>query len=710
MATQIHSPRSARHARILIVDDEADLRELLELSILRMGHEVESVGTVTEALEKLTLGNYQLVLTDMRLPDGMGLEIVRFITESKHSEQQNTPVAVITAYGSADNAVEALKAGAFDYVAKPIALEQLRQLVQNALGTQPITPASKVSAPPQAKSLLGQSPAMDAIRATLQRFAASMAPVVIYGESGSGKERAARTIHEHSSRKEQPFIPVNCGAIPENLMEAEFFGYMKGAFTGAEKEHRGFFQAAHGGTLLLDEVADLPLAMQVKLLRAIQERKVRKVGATAEEAVDVRILSATHKNLGQMVEKGLFRQDLYYRLNVLSVVMPPLRERPEDILSLATHTLNKLADRYTCAPKHLSADATEAIQHYAFPGNVRELENILERAWAFAEGDIIYAAHFDLPKAVAPNGLDTQSLLTEPPAVPQSNVVNAATDAMWAHEHIKTTRSTPLQHTSRAPAVVSDTAEFTLPLDLQKYLGEIEGRAIEYALSQTGFNRTHAAKLLGLTFRQLRYRMQQLGIKEEKGSDGIDSQGWWLTAQRIASPNFDERPRGTSLDLIVLHNISLPPGEFDGKHIEAFFCNQLDANAHPYFATIAGVRVSAHFLITRSGVCKQFVACQDRAWHAGLSDFMGRDRCNDFSIGIELEGTDTENFTPEQYDCLAQLVPSLLQRYPTIRALAGHSDIAPSRKTDPGPHFDWQHFANLCDLGEQYFPYGITAR
>jgi two-component system response regulator PilR (NtrC family) len=368
--------------RILIVDDEADLRELLEITLVKMGLDMDSAPNLAVARDYLATTEYALVLTDMRLPDGLGIELVQEIT----AQYKNTPVAVITAFGSADNAVVALKAGAFDYLSKPVGLEQLRVMVRSALRISQAGSADKSNLKPVAPTalrLMGQSDVMQALRAQIARLARSMAPVAISGESGSGKELAARDIHAQSARNDKPFIAVNCGAIPETLMEAEFFGYRKGAFTGAVDDRDGFFQAANGGTLLLDEVADLPLAMQVKLLRAIQERRVRKVGATAEEPVDVRIISATHQNLHDCVGKGSFRQDLYYRLNVIELNLPPLRERLDDIALLADTILTRLGggERTTLAPA-----ALQALRAYSFPGNVRELENILERALAFANG------------------------------------------------------------------------------------------------------------------------------------------------------------------------------------------------------------------------------------------------------------------------------------------------------------------------------------
>src|SRR6185295_1167818 len=317
-------------------------------------------------------GRFQLCLTDMRLPDGEGLDLVRHIS----SLRSDLPVAVITAFGSAENAVAALKAGAFDYVSKPVGLEQLRALVRSALSL----PAQ---APAKDQKLLGESAPLAQVRSLIAKLARTQAPVYISGESGSGKELAARLIHENGARRERPFVPVNCGAIPEALVESEFFGYKKGAFTGAAEDREGFFQAASGGTLFLDEVADLPLAMQVKLLRAIQERRVRKVGATQEDAVDVRIICATHQKLAALVAAGRFRQDLFYRLNVIELAMPPLRECREDVAALAAAVLARLAPAGGARPE-LTAEALAALAQYAFPGNIRELENILERAVALS--------------------------------------------------------------------------------------------------------------------------------------------------------------------------------------------------------------------------------------------------------------------------------------------------------------------------------------
>ena len=444
-------------ARVLVVDDEADIRELLDLTLARMGLSADCAGTVAEARKFLEREQYSLCLTDMRLPDGEGLDIVRLIG----AQYGETPVAVITAYGSADNAVAALKAGAFDYLAKPVALEQLRTLIKSALNLPQIDEAqggASVAAISTTGQLTGESPAIVYVREMIGKLARSQAPVYISGESGSGKELAARLVHGQSARHAAPFVPVNCGAIPENLMESEFFGYRKGAFTGADSDRDGFFQAANGGTLFLDEVADLPLAMQVKLLRAIQEKKVRKVGAANEELVDVRILSATHQKLKDCVDAGRFRQDLYYRLNVIELKMPALRERQEDIPLLVEAALSRIC---MAKPPVLSAEAMHALGIYAYPGNVRELENILERATALCMDGRVELD--DLQLAVE-SGMDG----------------DVGRDGETLDDH----------------------------------MNRIEKQVILEALGKTSFNRTAAARLLGVTFRSLRYRIERLGIEE----------------------------------------------------------------------------------------------------------------------------------------------------------------------------------------------------
>ena len=486
--------RGARVPRVLVVDDEKDLRELMELTLVGMGLDVDVAVDLSHARSLLAAQKYALCLTDMRLPDGNGLELVRLIGASS----PETPVAVITAFGSAENAVAALKAGAFDYLAKPVALESVRNLVRSAIRLPAAAPSTR-SAPAEPPAdptarMLGVSSAVAEVRAQILRLARSMAPVAITGESGSGKELAARLIHESGARARQPFVAVNCGAIPETLMEAEFFGHRKGAFTGADQERDGFFQAASGGTLFLDEVADLPLAMQVKLLRAIQEKRVRKVGATMEEQVDVRVISATHQDLAQCVAAGRFRQDLYYRLNVIELKLPPLRERPEDIPVLAETVLDSLARRAGLASSpRLSSITLRYLQSYPFPGNVRELENLLERAMAFSNGETINVEDLGLRPA------------SESPENERAADEAAASEAG--------AKAAPASGAPAAPERrVVRISEEGIPDSLPDYLEQLEREAIQRALEKTRFNRTAAAKLLGITFRALRYRMQRLGL------------------------------------------------------------------------------------------------------------------------------------------------------------------------------------------------------
>jgi two-component system response regulator PilR (NtrC family) len=512
---------------ILVVDDEADLRELLEISLRRMGHDVVLAGGLAEAREALSRQRFSLVLTDMRLGDGLGIELVRQLSATA----DRTPVAVITAYGSAENAVEALKAGAFDYIAKPLSLDQLRSLVLNALGRQQREPdPGNADLAERTNDLLpGHSPAMQEVRRSLMRLARSMAPVVISGESGSGKERAARAIHALSARAARPFVAVNCGAIPENLMEAEFFGYVKGAFTGADSDRQGFFQAANGGTLMLDEVADLPLTMQVKLLRALQERRVRKIGESREEPVDVRVVCASHQNLARLVAAGRFREDLFYRLNVLELRMPTLRERAEDVPVLAGVLLEQLASRYgDPRPKRLTRPALQQLCAYPFPGNVRELENLLERAYAFAEGESIdvddlgalgaeieRSPLFHRTREAQVAGMPVPGHSMAPPPV------TGWPDAVYMPSPVPAPGTTGIPQPAARVAEPAPLAEppvpnVALPVDLPAYLESVERTVILAALDQTGFNRTAAAKLLSLSFRQLRYRMQQLGIRDPR--------------------------------------------------------------------------------------------------------------------------------------------------------------------------------------------------
>jgi two-component system response regulator PilR (NtrC family) len=450
---------------VLIVDDEADIRELLVLTLTRMGVDADTASSVAEARRALENRAYDLALTDMRLPDGDGLDVLRHIAEL----YGNTPVAVITAYGSTENAVAALKAGAFDYLAKPIKLEQLRPLVMSALKLPKPVLARRASigetTPPGVPRLLGESAPMQRAREMIARLSRSQAPVYLTGESGSGKEVAARLIHLGSARADGPFVAVNCGAIPENLMESEFFGYRKGAFTGAENDRIGYLQAAQKGTLFLDEVGDLPLAMQVKLLRVIQEKKVRRLGDTHEDPIDVRIISATHRNLADQVEAGEFRQDLFYRLNVIELKMPSLREIPEDIPLLVTAVIERLARQNGVPVPQITEEALMALRRYDFPGNVRELENILERALALCSDNAIRESDLYLTQA-----------------------------------------------TSKDKLAPLDGALGTRGLPLHDFLDQVEREIILKALETTRFNKTAAAKLLGITFRSLRYRLDRLGI------------------------------------------------------------------------------------------------------------------------------------------------------------------------------------------------------
>ncbi len=450
---------------ILIVDDESDILELLELTLARMGMEVKRAMNINDAKHMLALHHFDLCLTDMRLPDGEGLELVQHIVDSS----ADLPVAVITAHGTTENAVAALKTGAFDYLAKPVSLQQLRSLVKSALNLPPLKNKTSSVFEDEENMLLGESLPMLQLRSMVVKLSRSQAPVYISGESGTGKELAARSIHAKSARHGKPFVPVNCGAIPENLMESEFFGHKKGAFTGADNERGGFFQAADGGTLFLDEVADLPLTMQVKLLRAIQEKRVRKLGSTQEENVDVRIISATHQKLTERIEDGRFRQDLYYRLNVIELKMPALREMQGDISLIADAILARLCDANGGKRCNLSKSALDSLIHYDFPGNVRELENILERTLALCS-DV---------------EIDKDGLQLEP------------------------------FEASSEDTLVAQSEVSNIGLPLQDYLDRLEKESIVGALEKTKYNRTAAAKLLGITVRSMRYRIERLGLNDE---------------------------------------------------------------------------------------------------------------------------------------------------------------------------------------------------
>jgi len=463
----------------LVVDDERDIRELLSITLGRMDLQVDAVGTVGEAKRALAEHSYDLCFTDMRLPDGTGHEVIELIAE----QHPDTPVAMITAYGNVDAAVSALKAGAFDFVSKPVDIQMLRRLVRTALklAEEKRGESSTIAGTPSSERLIGDSPAMQQVRVTIAKLARNQAPVYIAGESGVGKELVARLIHEQGPRASGPFVPVNCGAIPTELMESEFFGHKKGSFTGAASDKEGLFQAANGGTLFLDEVAELPLHMQVKLLRAIQEKAVRPIGAREEIPVDVRILSATHKNLAALVEQGQFRQDLFYRINVIELRVPPLRERRGDVPLLAAHILRQLAAKSGTAPGRLLPAAQHALDEYDFPGNVRELENVLERAMAMSDGETIDAEDLMLPQRTARPAFDTGG------ASPSASAATAA--------------AAP----APPPAPGSGVA-------LDDYISNLERTAIMKALEESRYNKTAAAKKLGITFRALRYKLKKLGI------------------------------------------------------------------------------------------------------------------------------------------------------------------------------------------------------
>jgi len=512
---------TASHFSLLVVDDEPDLRTLYELTLLREGYDLDTAGTVQEALLHLKDRTYSAVITDMRLPDGSGLDVLRWLEESNRREK----AIVITAYGSSENAVEALKAGAYDYLTKPVDLKQFRGVVASALGRggvaaptvdpatlpsehrgpstpRPPRPASAPVATPTPTSaalarMAGQSMAMQQVRSLVEKVARSMAPVLVAGESGTGKELVARAIHEVSVRSAMPFVPVNCSAIPEQLLEAEFFGYRKGAFTGANDDREGFFQAAHGGTLFLDEIGDLPLSMQSKLLRAIQERSVRPVGAVTEVPVDVRLLSATHKDLGAEVQAGQFRQDLYYRLNVIQIRVPPLRERLEDLMGISSLVLERLArDAGVWPAPRLTRDALVHLSRYPFPGNVRELENLLHRAVALSGAEELDVYDLGLPESVFTDS-----------AAQELDQLGAAAESA----------AEPARHAPRMAPV-----EEPLPNDLAKYLDDVERDILVRALEHHRFNRTAAGISLGLSLRQMRYRMARLNVNVGGDSGGAD--------------------------------------------------------------------------------------------------------------------------------------------------------------------------------------------
>lgn len=471
---------------VLVVDDEPDLVELVTLTLNRMNLDTASAGDVASAQKLLASTHFDLCLTDMRLPDGDGLDLVAWIQQNRSS----VPVAVISAHGNVESAVRALKLGAFDFVSKPLDLAILRKIVSSAIKLGERGDGELTMRGPR---LIGQSTAMHSLREMISKVARSQAPVHISGESGTGKELVARLIHETGSRAEGPFVPVNCGAIPTELMESELFGHKRGSFTGAIADKQGLVPSAEGGTLFLDEVADLPLHMQVKLLRVIQEKSVRPVGESREVAIDVRVLSATHRDLATLVREGRFREDLYYRINVIELRVPSLRERGNDIAILADAIVTRLARRMDIEPPRISASAMRALQNYAFPGNVRELENILERALTLCSSGEIDVGDIQLRSPSAA-------------AVPVANEIEngfAASESA-ANEGL----ASPLGLVSTTSALVSRTGPA-----LGDQLEDIERDAIIKALEQTRYNKTAAAKLLGMTFRALRYRIKKLGIE-----------------------------------------------------------------------------------------------------------------------------------------------------------------------------------------------------
>lgn len=488
------TPAVLSNPRVLVIDDEPDLRTLYELTLLREGYMVETASSLQEAWQALQEKRFDTVITDMRLPDGMGTEILRGLKAQQRPER----CVVITAYGSAENAVESLKAGAFDYLTKPVDLKQFRQVIASALQDVAArevpgrnTPSTRTPLPARAAingeqalaRLAGDSAAMRTVRERIARVARSMAPVLIHGESGTGKELAARALHANSHRADKAWVAVNCSAIPESLLEAEFFGAKKGAYTGAHADREGFFRAAHGGTLFLDEIGDLPLAMQSKLLRAIQERTIRPVGSDQEEPVDVRIVSATHRDLQQETAAGRFRQDLYYRLNVIDLSIPPLRERREDLPALCEALLTRIAQDSGVGVPRMAPQALQQLTLLPLPGNVRELENLLHRAMALCDADELV---LDDAPSTAPGGL------------------------------------TAIPATSAAEGRDAET-QGSLPADLQGHLDQQERDILIRTLRETHFNRTLAATRLGITLRQIRYRMARLKIDAPGDNEAPDA-------------------------------------------------------------------------------------------------------------------------------------------------------------------------------------------
>ncbi len=468
----------SKHNNILIIDDEPDIRGLLSMTLERMGHNTLCAANMNEARKALAEKSFDLCLTDLKLPDGSGIDIVKLIQDS----DTQTPVIVITAHGSMDVAIQAMKYGAFDFINKPVDLNNLRSLIKSALSIQDNIPTQQSIA-----EIIGESAAAIELKENIAKVARSQAPVFIYGESGSGKELVARAIHKTSSRQEAPFVAVNCGAIPKELMESEFFGHAKGSFTGAHQDKQGLFQSAEGGTLFLDEVADLPMDMQVKLLRAIQEKTIRPVGSQKEVSIDVRILSATHKNLLAAIHEGAFRNDLYYRINVIEISVPSLRERKVDIDVLSHALLERIANKNNTSNVDISSEALTALRNYDFPGNVRELENILERASALCSTGIIEATDLQLNRNTA------STIFSSSQASPETSI-NLTT-----------------AETTNAVGAAYDPKEGSL----DNYLDNIEKNIILESLEQNRWNRTTTAKVLGITFRSLRYRMKKLGIDDE---------------------------------------------------------------------------------------------------------------------------------------------------------------------------------------------------
>ena len=508
---------NAPAASILVVDDEPDLRTLYELTLLREGYRVETASNLQEARDQLQAQRFDAVITDMRLPDGFGMELLQDLREQQRRER----CVVMTAYGSAENAVEALRSGAFDYLTKPVDLKQFRSVVASAVqGTGGVPPpraartggmqgrqASAAVESPAAGTaldrLVGTSEAILNVKQRVAKVARGMAPVLIHGESGTGKELVAQALHASSQRADGPLVAVNCGAIPENLLEAEFFGARKGSYTGATQDRDGYFQAARGGTLFLDEIGDLPLPMQSKLLRAIQERSVRPLGSTQEETVDVRIVSATHRDLAADVQAGRFRQDLYYRLNVIEIVIPPLRERREDLPVLCTALLARIAHESGLPVPALSGQALQALAAHPLTGNVRELENLLHRAVALSDGDEL---HIDWPCGTG----GAEPAEPRPPA-------GTAANAPYLAE--------PQHGQSDAVAASNPGSTVPLPNDLQAWLDHQERDILVRALRESGFNRTATAARLGISLRQIRYRIARLNIAVPNDQDAHDDAG-----------------------------------------------------------------------------------------------------------------------------------------------------------------------------------------